>query len=271
MPEETKVPEEKSLVLKKLEEAGLTKKNALPTLEGLENVSRSDIATPIYILAQPTSNTYGNLAGKFVDKGTGIPQDDIQCVLLKLIKTRNLWPKPYNPGDERICWSKDSWKPSGEMQSPQETICAEIDPTGREIVICPQAAFGLKGEAPSCHITYSFLAFDIRMNTPFLISFKGKSIKPVKQLINQFIRKQKSLWSAIITISTVKPEDLGMPKGAYHIAKFQIDWAETETELTSLKSLYDLVSTKKQEQTEEKGQAVTTHEEAVSSDQKTPF
>ena len=135
MPENQDQQEEKSLVLKKLEEAGLTAKNALPTLDGLENISRSDIATPIYILAQPTSDIYGNMAGKYIDKGTGIPQDNIQCILLKLIKTRNYWPKPFNPGDERICFSKDSWSPSPEIINPPSATCAQIDESGRENVI----------------------------------------------------------------------------------------------------------------------------------------
>lgn len=268
MPDQEAPKEEKSLIITKLEESGLIKAGAIPVLEGLENLSQSDIGTPVYIFAQPTSGTYGEHAGKFIDRGTGIPQDEIQCVLLKLLKSRNCWPKPFNPGDQRICWSKNSKVPSEEVGTPLALKCTTLDENGREATLCPKAMFGTKGEAPDCQITYTFIGFDIRMNTPFLISFKGKSIKPTKQLLNQFLRKQKSLWQALITISSAKPEDLGMARGQYYIIRFKIDWAETEAELNNLRPLYEAIAKKEQDVKEAQAESSSP---VVKKDEEAPF
>lgn len=207
---------------------------------GLEEATRSDIKMAVYSLIQPTANEFAAFAGQFVDRSTGESKEKIRCVLLKMNKLRNLWPKPFAPGDKRLCWSTDGKKPSKDVESPVSEMCCFVDPNShKEEIVCFQAQFDPETNSPACKLSYTFTALDLDTMQPFIISFKGSSVGVIKSLITLVVKHKANLFDAVVTFSAVKPETIGKAKGNYFIIQTDIKWIEEDETKKSLREIFN--------------------------------
>jgi hypothetical protein len=184
--------------------------------QGLENLDDGDFFIPRYRLIQPGwqgegerpgRSRVGPSAGGFSGPGPE-DRDHIDLVPLKVQKGRVCW------GDEAeaepFCRSADNFQPDPifwehRSWSPPSQVCGKVV-NGRWQPVCPLAHW--EGDArPPCHQVYNLLFLDADRRLPFLMSFHGAAVKPVRTLLTQLIRMRlRRLCEVTVRLGAVEVE-----------------------------------------------------------------
>ena len=154
-----------------------------------EGFSPADLVTPRWKIVQPTSRVEGAKEGHFHNSLTGEVREKLEGIVFLKRKTgRVLFPKNDFSG-ARICWSDDNIVPSPLCLSPISPQCK----SGTEI-LCASAEWGKdeddRTRPPKCMETMSFLGLEIDTFSPFVISFHGLGIPPVRNFISTIYLKR---------------------------------------------------------------------------------
>ena len=188
---------------------------------GMEEMDQGDIQVPRLKIVQLTCKDANCTYGTYRDSLSGAEFESVTFAMLRMDKNRVLWP-PAGQGDKPICKSTNGMVPDADFPNPPSRVCAKkAHKKARPMAVCPRAQWGGNGEAPDCHLVYSLLGIDVNEGTPFMISFAGTAISPVKKMLSFLAmrtqRFQVPPFAFTMRMSTFKDKN---DKGTFYVPTF---------------------------------------------------
>jgi hypothetical protein len=164
--------------------------NQEPFETGLEGLDQGDLIIPRLTITQPTTPDIDAAnQGKFCINVTGDFADTMRVSMIKLSKSRSLFPEKYKRDNEPLCRSHDFKFPAGDIKGA--TVMAEhcgllpIAPGEKKAKhLCPYANWGANNEAPKCQEVWNLLIVDLATYMPMWFSLKSTALKPLRKIIS---------------------------------------------------------------------------------------
>ncbi len=224
-----------------------------------DGFSPDDLIIPRWKIVQPTSRIEGAKEGNWYNSLTGETCEKLGNIAFLIRKNgRVLFPENDFSGI-RVCWSNDGVNPASDSvllqtgQQPKSHNCIARS-NGDRGVMCSYAEWRKtdKGNiAPLCRETITFLGLDMQSLTPFIMTFHGASMAPVKNFISAMFLKKKQAamqkkeahlrdFRFVLSLKLQMNE-----KGKYYIPVFEkIEPITDESQLQILSSCFQLLSQK---------------------------
>lgn len=214
--EETKVEEKNEVAVK--QDNAVSIKGLLdkidPSLKefagaGLEHMDASDFKIPMYTILQPLSQIVSDekgKAGEFYDQTVGESLgNELEVVLISFTKPRVRWAGEFQRGSKPLCRSFDGIVGTGVPGGS----CAK----------CPLREWN-GNEKPECSQGFTWLAYDVKKQSPFRITAMSSHVKPTKQFLSEFKMSQfvqYPMFAFRLALRTLKEQN---NKGTYFIPKY---------------------------------------------------
>lgn len=166
-----------------------------PFDNGLGELDAGDLIIPRLSITQPTTpDIDAAQVGKFCVNITGDYQDAMRVALIKLSKSRILFPEKYKRDNDPLCRSHDFKFPANDIvgSEPMAKTC-QLIPGDKKKHVCEYANWGSDGSAPRCQETWNLLIVDLDSYLVMWFSLKSTALKPLRKIV-----------SAISMISTAK-------------------------------------------------------------------
>lgn len=161
-----------------------------PFDNGLGELEVGDLIIPRLSITQATTPDLApENAGKFCINVTGDYLDKMTAVLIKLTKSRILFPEKYKRDNEPLCRSHDFKFPANDIKgaTPMCDTCGLLDIAPGEKRAkhkCDYANWGKDGSAPRCQETWNFLLVDLESYMPMFFSLKSTALKPTRKIVS---------------------------------------------------------------------------------------
>jgi hypothetical protein len=204
-PGKAPVPQQGKEVVEFQEKNLVTNQASGPIQEtGLEAMDQGDLIIPRLSITQPTSpDVEPENKGKLFNNLTSDYFDTMNCVLIRLTKSRILFPVPYDVDNEPLCRSHDFLSPANDIPdaTPMCDTCQltpDTDPR-KGIHDCDYANWsaGPKGKnmPPRCNEVWDMLICDLDSYMPMLFSVKSTSLTNAKKICSaiNMIAKAKNI------------------------------------------------------------------------------
>lgn len=166
-----------------------------PFDNGLGELDAGDLIIPRLSITQPTTpDIDAAQVGKFCVNITGDYQDTMRVAIIKLSKSRILFPEKYKRDNDPLCRSHDFIKPANDIvgAEPMAATCTLV-PGDKKKHVCEYANWGADNTPPRCQETWNLLIVDLASYMPMWFSVKSTGLKPLRKIV-----------SAISMISTAK-------------------------------------------------------------------
>jgi len=170
---------------------------------GLEDVDSTDIAMPILKIDHAN--------GKYIDSLSGESFDDLDVILLGLIKGRIMWPAEVGEGDNPpLCKSYDFEVGHPGEDFPYTAAGLAVAPAEGETLTCatcPLKEWGSnpKGETPWCSEQHTFALLmnpdDEGFGSPAILTVQRSAIKASRAYLSSFARTRQPLFVVHTTLS----------------------------------------------------------------------
>lgn len=148
-----------------------------PFDDGMGDITSEDLIIPRLKVGQKQSP--GDVSGKLFIDVTGDTVDEMQLVLLKMNKSRVLFPEDFSRDSEPLCKSQDFITPE---------ISDGLPPMADECSKCSYAKWTIgdsgKQKPPGCQETWNFLVLDFDSYMPCWFSLKSTALKPARKIIS---------------------------------------------------------------------------------------
>jgi len=183
--------------------------SALTAPLGLEGVKESeDLIIPRIRVVQPTSKM-SDKAGTFHNNVTETTKLEVQCIFLRLSRTRVYWD-PDDLTAPPLCASNDAEEPRSEFKEntwiPESGKCDD----------CVNSKWHANGDKPACALGYTFLGVDLDEGMPFFINLSRTSARTAKQIITSFLLRKEALFSRPVILRTEVMED---KRGKWYVVR----------------------------------------------------
>jgi len=156
-----------------------------PIDTGLEELGAGDLIIPRLTITQPTTpDIAADQVGKFCINVTGDYHDTMRVAIIKLTKSRILFPDKYKRDNEPLCRSHD-FKFPAEIPgvTPMAATC-QLIPGDTKKHTCPYANWGADNTPPRCQETWNLLIVDIDTYLPMWFSIKSTALKPLRKIVS---------------------------------------------------------------------------------------
>lgn len=180
-----------------------------PFDNGLGELSASDLIIPRLTITQPTTpEILPEQVGKLCVNVTGDFQDTMRVSIVKLGKSRILFPEKYKRDNDPLCRSHDFFTPADDIEGakPMAESCGLKD--GSKIHICSYANWGAGNEPPRCQETWNLLIVDIDAYMPMWFSVKSTGLKPLRKIVSAISMisnaKRVPMWGMGLTLTLEK-------------------------------------------------------------------
>ena len=184
---------------------------------GLEAMDQGDLIIPRLSITQPSSPDVDlENKGKLFVNLTGDFLESMSCVLIRLTKSRILFPKPYDPDNEPLCRSHDFLFPANDIPG-SDPMCDNCQLTPgtdpkKGIHDCMYANWTKgpkdKSVAPMCNEVWNMLICDLDSYMPMLFSVKSTSLTNARKICSaiNMIAKAKNIpmWNLKFTMGVEK-------------------------------------------------------------------
>jgi hypothetical protein len=161
------------------EEAAIVPAERMDT-EGVGELSREDFKLPIIRIVQSQSrNAPEEAQGKFHNSVTNIVKDYMIVTVLRVGKTRILFPPVFSADSEPLCASDDSKAPRPQFVGntlldfptthPHFNVPASCDE-------CILKEWGPNHEPPICALSYKYILVDLEDGMPGILSLKRTDV-----------------------------------------------------------------------------------------------
>lgn len=161
-----------------------------PFDNGLGELDAGDLIIPRLSITQPTTpDIEAAQVGKFCVNITGDFQDSMRVVMIKLSKSRILFPEKYKRDNDPLCRSHNFRTPADDIpgQAPMATSC-ELIPGEKKRHICKYANWTTdekdKAVPPRCQETWNLLIVDLDSYMPMWFSVKSTALKPLRKIVS---------------------------------------------------------------------------------------
>jgi len=189
---------------------------------GLEEIESGDLIIPRLNISQPTTpDIEQDKVGKFLINVTGDDYDTMNVAIVKLTKSRILFPEKYKRDNEPLCRSHDFKTPADDIEgaTPMDKTC-ELIPGDKKNHVCPYANWGSDNTPPRCQETWNFLLVDLDSYIPMWFSVKSTALKPMRKIVSaiSMICKAKRLpmWAMSFNINI---EKIVNDSGTFYVPK----------------------------------------------------
>ena len=151
----------------------------IPFDDGMGEITQDDLIIPRLKVGQ--SQSLGDVAGKLFIDVSGDVADEMELVLLKIHKSRVLFPEKFSRDSEPLCRSQDFIVPEdlGEGIEPMAASCADC-PYGK----WTKGATPKKNTPPRCSEVWNFLVLDYESFMPVWFSLKSTALKPARKIVS---------------------------------------------------------------------------------------
>lgn len=161
------------------EEAAIVPAERMDT-EGVEELSREDFKLPIIRIVQSQSRDAPEEAqGKFHNSVTNVAKDYMIVTVLRVGKTRILFPPVFSADSEPLCASDNSKEPRPQFVGntlldfptthPHFNVPASCDE-------CTLKEWGLNNEPPDCALSYKYIMVDLEDGMPGILALKRTDV-----------------------------------------------------------------------------------------------
>lgn len=194
-----------------------------PIETGLEELGAGDLIIPRLSITQPTTPDIANeQQGKFCVNITGDYQDTMRVALIKLSKSRILFPEKYKRDNDPLCRSHDFKMPANDIPNsePMAASCGLI-PGDKKKHVCEYANWGADNTPPRCQETWNLLIVDINTYMPMWFSVKSTALKPLRKIVSAVSMicqaKRLPMWSLGFDMAIEKTTN---DSGTFYIPTF---------------------------------------------------
>ncbi len=153
---------------------------------GLGELSAGDLIIPRLNITQPTTpELAAELQGKFCINVTGDYTDNMTVAIIKLSKSRILFPDKYKRDNDPLCRSHDFINPANDIKdaTPMCETCGLI-PGDNKKHECAYANWGASNEPPKCQEVWNLLVVDMNTYMPMWFSLKSSALKPLRKIVS---------------------------------------------------------------------------------------
>jgi len=149
-----------------------------PFDDGLGDVTQEDLIIPRLRVGQKQSE--GDVEGKLFIDVTGDAVEEMTLVILKMHKSRILFPEDFNLENDPLCKSDDSKVPNNaeDVFTPMSDTCADC-----EYAKWTKNDAG-KSKPPRCNESWDFLVLDYNTFMPCWFSLKSTALKPARKIVS---------------------------------------------------------------------------------------
>lgn len=153
--------------------------------DGLGELDSSDLIIPRLIVAQANSPVPEDAKGLLYCEVTGDAHEEMRLAVIKLTKSRILFPEKYSKGNEPLCRSYDFKSPADDIEGtkPMCDTC-ELLPGDKKKHKCEYANWGSGSTPPRCNEVWNLLVVDLESYLPMWFSLKSTALKPVRKIIS---------------------------------------------------------------------------------------
>ena len=202
-----------------------------PFDDGLGEMGSGDTIIPrLNITQSQTPDLPDGMEGKFCINVTGDYNDEMDVVVIKLSKSRILFPDKYKRDNAPLCRSHDFITPADDIKDakPMCHTCELMPQTAEDIAAkrkpvhhCVYANWGSYGAPPRCNEVWNLLIVDIATYMPMWFSLKSSALKPAKKILSaiKMIAKAKRIPACVLSIK-MQTEKTTNDSGTYFIPKF---------------------------------------------------
>lgn len=186
-------------------------------IPGLEAMDPGDLIVPRYSIVQPTSADKIEKGGRPGHLMSNLSGDCMQKMsIIPLLITKGMVLFEENMAGV-ACKSNDAILPSPAIEKPYSEQCHRRGPRGGLQPVCNMAQWDGR-QKPACAMTFNMVALEADTESPFFVSFKGSSIRPVKGLITSLAKRRTSPFNLCLTMTTERVKgDLG----TYYVVLFK--------------------------------------------------
>lgn len=194
-----------------------------PFDNGLGELDAGDLIIPRLSITQPTTPDIDSAnVGKFAINVTGDFLENMRVAMVKLTKSRILFPEKYKRDNDPLCRSHDFKFPANDIPGaePMADSC-QLIPGDKKKHVCPYANWGADNTPPRCQETWNLLIVDIDSYMPMWFSVKSTGLKPLRKIVSAVnmicTAKRLPMWALGF--------DMGMEKitndsGTFYVPKF---------------------------------------------------
>ena len=157
-----------------------------PFDNGLGELDAGDLIIPRLSITQPTTpEISAEQVGKFCINVTGDYQESMRVAMVKLSKSRILFPEKYKRDNDPLCRSHDFVSPANDIVggSPMAATC-QLIPGDKKKHVCEYANWGADNTPPRCQETWNLLIVDIDTYMPMWFSVKSTALKPLRKIVS---------------------------------------------------------------------------------------
>lgn len=208
---------------------------------GLEELDAGDLIIPRLTITQPTTPDIStDLVGKFAVNLTGDFHDSLDLVLIKLGKSRILFPEKYKRDNDPLCRSHNFVTPANDIPGavPMAESCGLI-PGDPKKHVCPYANWTQddKGNqsAPRCQECWNMLVVDLESYMPMWFSLKSTALKPLRKIVSAISiisqAKRQPMWAMKFSVALNKTAN---DSGTFYVPVFSSPTALSPEEVEAM-------------------------------------
>ena len=151
---------------------------------GLEELGAGDLIIPRLSIIQAQSEGGDQHAGKLSINVTGDLYDSVTVCLLKLNKSRILFPAKYKKDNEPLCRSHNFVTPADDIvgAKPMCDTC-ELLPGDKNKHKCEYANW-TNSEPPRCQECWNLLVVDVNTYIPMWFSVRSTGLKALRKMMS---------------------------------------------------------------------------------------
>jgi len=202
-----------------------------PIETGLEEMDAGDLIIPRLTITQPTTPDIDAAnQGKFCVNITGDFTDKMTVAMIKLNKSRILFPEKYKRDNDPLCRSHDFRTPASDIPNatPMCDSCGTLPLAPGEKKAkhkCPYANWTSdeKGKPvpPRCQEVWNSLIVDLESYMPMFFSLKSTALKPFRKIVSAISMisqaKKIPMWSMSFDMSLEKTVN---DSGTFYVPSF---------------------------------------------------
>jgi len=194
-----------------------------PFDNGLRELDAGDLIIPRLTCTQPTTpDIAADQVGKFCINVTGDYQDTMRVSMVKLTKSRILFPEKYKRDNDPLCRSHDFQNPANDIPGA-EPMCKTcgLHPGDKKNHACSYANWGADNSPPRCQETWNLLIVDIDTYMPMWFSVKSTALKPLRKIVSAVSMicqaKRLPMWSLGFDMAL---EKITNDSGTFYVPQF---------------------------------------------------
>lgn len=161
-----------------------------PFDNGLGELDAGDLIIPRLSITQPTTpDIAAEHVGKFYVNVTGDFEERMTVAVIKLTKSRILFPEKYKRDNEPLCRSHDFKSPANDIQGATSMCdtCGLLPLAPGEKKAkhkCSYANWSAGNEPPRCQEVWNLLIVDLESYVPMWFSLKSTALKPTRKIVS---------------------------------------------------------------------------------------